>query len=461
MKKTKQILATLLVVVMLVTVMASTALAANTINIVSTQDGTTYTLYKLFDLESTDGTHYSYKIEDTSEWYSFFKTGDGKDYVDIDTNGYVTWKVGADEAELAVKAGAQIAGKTEYGTYNATSTTLTINTTDEGYYLIKSSAGTLFGLATAEDGNTRTITEKTGLPNIGKTADKATASINDEITYTVTLKVETGGTNYVMYDLIEDGLTINAGSFTVTYNGSTLAGDQYVLSVASGTDPNGKPYSFKIEFKDTIGYESLKEIVVTYKATLNKNAEISTGTNDNTVWMTHRATNVNVDGTTVSISTFKFDLVKTDASDKVLDGAKFELYENDEATKIDVVKIGAGVYRVAEAGETGVAIETNNGVATIQGLDNGTYKIKETAAPDGYNKITDFATATISGSVNNNATIISDTYTSGGVQIKNNTGSLLPETGGIGTTIFYMVGVMLILTAVSVLVIKKRRGAEQ
>lgn len=449
MKTTKRILAVLLAVMMVAAMMVAPASAAGTakITINGTHEGATYTLYKLLDL-STDGTNYSYKT--TAEWDSFFATGDGSSFVTY-AGGYVTWNTG-NAADLAALAGAAIPGKTVYGTYTVGtgSTSITIDTLDPGYYLIKSSMGTLFGVATAQDGNTRTITEKTGLPNINKAVDQATHSIGDEVTFTVTLNVETGGTNYIIHDQWEAGFTYKE-IVSVKYAGTALAADKYTV--------NQTGVNLTIEFEDSIGYETGKAIVVEYKLVLNKDAEIATNVNQNTVWLTHGATNVSVAGNTVDVNTYKFDLVKTKESGEVLDGAKFKLYANNEVTEIPVVKVSEGVYRLAVSGETGVEIETKNGVATIQGVGNGTYKLKEIAAPTGYNEIATMEEITINGA-NKTATVTGSTYETGGVQIINKTGTLLPETGGIGTTIFYVLGGVLVLGAVVVLAVKRRKNAQ-
>ena len=449
MKTTKRILAVLLAVMMIAAMMVAPASAAGTakITIDGTHEGATYTLYKLLDL-STDGTNYSYKT--TAEWNTFFETGAGNSFVNY-TGGYVTWKTG-NAADLAALAGAELATKTAYGNYTVGTglTSIEINTLDPGYYLIKSSMGTLFGVATAENGNTRTITEKTGLPNINKAVDQATHSIGDEVTFTITLNVETGGTNYIIHDQWEAGFTYK-DIVSVEYDGGTLAADKYTVTQTG--------VNLTIKFEDSIAYESSKAIVVKYKVELNKNAEIADAVNQNTVWLTHGATDVGVTGNTVDVKTFKFDLVKTNDSNMVLDGAKFELYKEDGTTLIPVVKVSDGVYRLAVSGETGVEIETKNGVATIQGVGNGTYKLKETAAPAGYNEITSLAEIIINGA-NDTATVTGTTYTTGGVQIINKTGTLLPETGGIGTTIFYVVGIVLVLGAVAVLAVKRRKSAQ-
>lgn len=158
-----------------------------------------------------------------------------------------------------------------------------------------------------------------------------------------------------------------------------------------------------------------------------------------------------------------FDIIKTDSSMKVLNGAKFELHDAQTAgNKIDLVKVSDGVYRVATATEKGAEGFTSAvieaGKATVKGLDAGTtYWLEETEAPAGYNKLAGRVEVKIENT-NLTTTMTGDTWAqgNGGVQITNNSGALLPSTGGMGTTIFYVLGSVLVLGAVVLLVTKKR-----
>ena len=161
-----------------------------------------------------------------------------------------------------------------------------------------------------------------------------------------------------------------------------------------------------------------------------------------------------------------FDIIKTDSSMKVLNGAKFELYDAQTAgNKIDLVKVSDGVYRVATATEKGAEGFTSAvieaGKATVKGLDaNTTYWLEETEAPAGYNKLAGREKVEIV-ETNLTTTMTGDTWANdnGGVQITNKAGALLPSTGGMGTTIFYVLGSILAVGAIVLLVTKKRMNA--
>ena len=191
-------------------------------------------------------------------------------------------------------------------------------------------------------------------------------------------------------------------------------------------------------------------------AVLNENAVIAGEGNPNEVYLTYGNAQETKKDTVVTY-TYQFQLVKTDDKNTLLSGAEFELYDAAEGgNNIPVVKESEGVYRVAKEGETGVVIEA--GYVTIKGLDTGVYYLEETKAPDGYNELSARKTVEITGA-NNDATVTEGIYQSGGVQVVNKTGALLPETGGIGTTIFYVVGGLMMVAAVVFLVSKKRMAS--
>ena len=177
----------------------------------------------------------------------------------------------------------------------------------------------------------------------------------------------------------------------------------------------------------------------------------------------------NEPGTEIKQHTFNFTILKHEVNNenKPLAGAKFWLY--DAATggnKIEVVKISDGLYRVWKAGEDAdsakadyievVASGNDKGKATIQGLAKTTYYLDEQVAPAGYKKLTDrvacAANETTSAAGDANAILVD-------YKIPNTPGQSLPETGGIGTTLFYVGGGILVLLAVVLLVTKKRMSA--
>lgn len=147
---------------------------------------------------------------------------------------------------------------------------------------------------------------------------------------------------------------------------------------------------------------------------------------------------------------------KTDNNHTGLKGAEFKLLKakNDGTTEeVSVVKVSDGVYKHALEGETGATttmVVANDGTLLIKGLDEGTYSFQETKAPEGYKLVTDLKSATIEDG---------HTVTVDAGEFVNTKLSSLPSTGGIGTTIFYVLGGILMAAAVVLLITKKKMSA--
>ena len=197
-------------------------------------------------------------------------------------------------------------------------------------------------------------------------------------------------------------------------------------------------------------------ILVTYNATLNKDAVIDGDGNTNKVTLSY-GNHQNTVPSEVTTKSYQFDLVKVDGTtNKLLDGAEFELADGE--TKLSFVKDANGNYRVAAAGEDGATttITVKNGKVNIYGLAGKTYTLTETKAPDGYNKLVTSETVNLADGSKTHATIVGSVYKDGGVVVENHAGTVLPSTGGMGTTLFYVIGGGLMVAAVVLLVTKKR-----
>ena len=481
MKKTFKKLMAALLAVALLCAMAVPAFAAEgasgTITIDKAINGETYTAYKIFNVISskmeTDGSMtYVYTVADG--WADFFNQSEVKNYVSVDTHGQPTW-VESKESVADLQAFAKLALDYASKTTTITGKTATasggeavISGLTAGYYVVSTTAGSLCILNT--NGSDLKIDEKNVAPTIDKKIDgsKSTndAAIGDVVNYTVTIHAKKGATGYVLTDTMTKGLTFNRDSLTVKVGATTLAENtHYTVAVdAAATDGSTK---FTVTFKDTYlnTIDGDTDIVVSYTATVNKDAVIGTTGNTNTAQLKY-GNNSTVESTTTTYS-YKFDLVKTDNSKKLLTGAKFKLYDSQTSTTpVKLIKdTTTGNYRVAETSESGavdeIVINSYNAV-TISGLNKKTYYLEETLAPAGYNKLTERQPVELSkDGFNSDATINnsgseSAEWTSGGVRVINNTGATLPSTGGMGTTLFYVIGGGLMVAAVVLLVTKKR-----
>ena len=207
-------------------------------------------------------------------------------------------------------------------------------------------------------------------------------------------------------------------------------------------------------------------IIITYSATLNESAVIAGEGNKNETWIRYgdssETTHAETTTKTIEIPVFKYTdkLAKGGEAESPLEGAKFILRETDTKKEIGLKptttptgKEGA-YYKFDKATTAVTEVTTNNtGKFTIQGLAPGTYELVEKEAPKGYNKLSAPVEITISseGEVSyNNGT--KATW----VKVENKTGSLLPSTGGMGTTLFYIFGAILVIGSGVVLITKKR-----
>lgn len=453
------LLAAALVLAMAVPAFAETNATKGSIKIDHTVSGETYTIYRMFKLDSynAESNTYSYTVE--SDWEGFFKTGAGGNYITLDGQNHPTWTA-ADEndsttvaafakAALAWAADKKISGTKE----TATGDTVTFSNLDLGYYLVDSSLGALCGLNTTNPD--ATITEKNGQPTIEKQVKNGDtwgttndAKIGDTVEYKVEIKVADGAQKYTVTDTMSKGLTFNSGSLKVTANGAQTT--DYTLTPTT----NGFTLVLPETYVSTLTKGTT--IIVTYNATLNKDAVIDGDGNANEVKLSY-GNHQNTVPSKVTTKSYQFDLVKVDGTtNKLLDGAEFELADGE--TKLSFVKDTAGNYRVAAAGEDGATttITVKGGKVNIYGLAGKTYTLTETKAPDGYNKLVTPETVNLADGSKTHATIVGSVYKDGGVVVENHAGTVLPSTGGMGTTLFYVIGGGLMVAAVVLLVTKKR-----
>ena len=461
MKHAKK-LASLLLALVMVFALATTAFAAgtNSITVNGAQKGETYKLYKMLDLiVNEDQTAYSYTVN--TEWNDFFTTGAGKDYVDIDEQGYVTWKTGKDTAAdmeaFGKAAAAAVSGKTVVATETpAADGSFTFANLDAGYYLITSSNGTLAIVDTTPTNPAATVNEKNSDHTLDKqvqedsdsTWSKAnSAQIGDTVNFKTTINVKKGAKNLVMHDKMEDGLTFS-GADSVAIAGLTK-GTDYTVVVSTTEAPLTDGCTFEIRFTqsylDTITSDTT--LTVTYTAVLNEKADITNGEKNDAKITWGDASNTEWSETVTK--TYQFDVLKYAANDtekNPLAGATFQLKDASNNV-VKLVKVSDTQYRVANGDETG-AVESFTTVSTgkivIKGVDLDKYTLVETAAPAGYNTLKDPVEVTVQAS---NALT---------VEVPNASGTELPSTGGMGTTIFYVLGSILVLGAAVLLVTKKR-----
>lgn len=420
----------------------------------------TYSIYRILDLETYDAQNNHYIYRANTKWQAFINDASkGGKYLEAKNengNTYYVWKENADQVKFTEEAIAYAkANSIEAEAFKtATSTTVKFTELDLGYYLVSSSVGSLLHLTTTNpDGK---INEKNTIkPEVDKEVKENStgvygkendATIGDTVEFKSTITTGAGFKDYVLYDKMSKGLTLNTGSIKayVIVNNDEVAIDEQYYTVNTNVDG----YTFTVTFNNEFIAKQPRntKIVVKYTATLNEKATIEGNGNTNETKLTYD--NGTTETKTTTTYTYKFNLKKTDADEKEIEGAEFKLYKDNKEILVVLENEADSIYRVAVGNEAGVTIKV--GHATIKGLDAGTYYLEEVVSPEGYNKLTSKQEVEVKGKNNDNSFHIND------ISVVNYTGSLLPETGGIGTMLFITFGLILILGFGLLLVTKLR-----
>ncbi len=447
----------------------------------------TYSIYRILYLESyesievngVEAGHYSYKA--TAKWKPFVESTEAAYYLGTDDQGYVSWHAPTEKTQVA--AFAKLAKKwaednniePDGSQTPQTTGTIKFEDLDLGWYLGESTLGTLCALDTT---NPDFVLEaKNIVPTIEKLVEEDsskslqpenTAEIGQVVNFRTVVRAQAGALSYIVHDTMDPGLTFDKLDRIATGSAEdeTLVDPANYTLVENPGDGCTFHIVFEQKFLDTFTVPTT--IGIFYSAILNEDAVVYPTPNVNETKLSYgEGSRTETVPVTTDTYTFEFDLVKTTDKNDLLDGAEFELYldaECTEAKRLQLVHEGNGVYRLAsspEQAQTTVTLAVDNGLVKVKGLDaNTTYYLKETKTPAGYNKLSDNKAVSIVTS-NLSATVENGKWVSGGVHIINSTGTELPSTGGMGTTLFYIVGAVLMLGAVVMLVAKKRTDAEE
>lgn len=309
---------------------------------------------------------------------------------------------------------------------------------------------------------------------------------------------------YVFHDTLAAGLQYNGDVKVYVENGETKTelGTGFTVAPDAAATAGGGTLTVTFEnLKNISDVSASSKIVVEYTAKLLSTAVIGQPGNSNKVKLEYSNNpNYTGEGTDIPTSntpedevlvfTYELDVTKVDGQDttKPLSGAEFVLLNSD---KTKVAKVSGGKFvawvDVPTAGKDGTVTypegttltSGSDGKFVIAGLDAGSYYLRETKAPAGYNLLKDDISVTIAATLdktedNPALTALTISVDNGeatkgdpasgivSTNVVNNSGAQLPETGGMGTTIFYVLGGVLVLAAVVLLVIKKRMsGAEK
>lgn len=502
--------------------MSMTAFAAEaskgTLTVNNTVAGKTLDLYQIFTATKSEN-NVAYTLN--SAYEGFFKNNTrisgsesltGEALSEAAYN-YVKTQVGTDGSNGAAFAkdimgwilGNTATVEATHTTATTTDTTTVINNLDYGYYVVYPLGATDTSTAPGNEavksvaslvsvtGADATVNMKSNYPTVVKKVNEKNAddvNIGDTVTYTLTSKVPdmTGYTSYVFNfkDTLSAGLTfkeitsVTVGDTTITkVDAGQEANNTYTLT-HDGQNITITMNNFLASNKNNTG----KEIKVTYTATLNKDAVTGFDANKNSATIEYS----NKPGTDnkgesepsiVDVHTFNFTIFKyylKDAAKTGLANAEFELYKAnttgdaaDTNAKINIVDEGNGVYRQATADEakaTGFTsakiVSDTDGKVLVKGLDAGAYYLRETKAPEGYNKLlsdikveikpvydettgklTSYSVDYTYNGTTTPGTAITNKTDSPEVAVENKTGAQLPSTGSKGALMVTLAGIVL------------------
>lgn len=517
MKKMKKVMALLLSLVMVLAMSIATfategstgSSTSTTITITGGANGSVYSAYKLMDVSvDAAGKNFTYTVNSKYSLALQLATGKGSDeavieYLDKNkSNEAIIRKVADYVYKYLTVASMGAEAESSNNVFNV----------DKGYYLIaektlgnKQDTYSLVMLDTLGN-DSITIKTKESTPTLEKKIkekndstgketdwqDGADYDLGDVIPFKLTGTVSSRIGNYATYyyafhDKMSAGLSFDDSSVSVKIDGTQIDKSKYSVKTEGLTDD----CTFEVVFEDLkkAGVELTgdSKVVVEYNATLNENAVLGSAGNPNDAKLEYN-NNPYYEGNGkpenpgetpwdgVIVFTYKLVANKINQAKEALNGAGFTLYKYVEASK-NYEKVGNEIKG-----------DDENPVTTFEFsyLDAGKYKLVETTVPSGYSKASDLMfevkatytadmgetgakpTLTALEIIDENGNTISGedkVFTtnllegSAETDVVNKSGSTLPTTGGMGTTIFYVVGSVLVLGAAILLITKKRMSA--
>ncbi len=507
MRKAKRFLGIILSMILLCAMSISTFAAETgklTINSSSGVPvaGRTFNIYRIFDatIAANGAVSYQWNADSndiTTVVKGYFSSKNSSMNLEnaVAASDYVLGLSAAERIEFAEDMHALLKDVATTATKGASETDTAVEFTNlsYGYYLIYDA--TVFG--TEDQGTVRsavmlspvspehTITIKAGRPTIDKKVNDlvaTSANLGDTVTYTITATVPdmTGYDTYTfnIQDTAEPGISIIKDSVQVAING--IVNTTYT--------PNVSENVLTMEFGDikekfvqgdkiTITYSAMVADTILTKENSNQNINIATLTYSNDPSISE-----NTGTATAYLYTYNLNFTKVDknSSATTLKGAEFKMYRLDEGGIPVLIKFagGNGEYTVSTASDAlETVVSAENGKLLLKGLKSDKYRLEEITAPDGYK----LPSITFGFSVKGEFDYMQNTLDAllmerkdettadwfhvfstdvatktVSAEIRNLSGSALPETGGIGTTIFTMTGIVLMICAAAYFVSRKR-----
>lgn len=458
-----------------------------TITVTNAKAGETYKVYKISTLESYDDTTDAYSYVRNTQpdpWFDFVGTEKAREFLEVNNDGYVTFKESADGKAAARKFALTALKYAKDNSIAATAeaqatadrtdnNTVEFTNLDLGYYLVESSVGTACSIDTTHPNakiedkhDAPTVTKKiTAGGKISKNERKNTVNLGEYVGYQTTINLKPDTQNLVLHDKMDSNLMFNdiQLAHVVKKNGTYGTNENLVRNTDfTVTTTNDDKCTFEIKFLQSfyqkysslIGSGEITQIIITYVAQVSENAPINTAM-PNTTYLTYGKNSKSQESQTETW-TYGIPVFKYTGDDTPLAGAKFILSTKNNSSKDDAIKFTdyGDRYRYTATGTNVELVSSNKGLINIEGLKQGTYYLKEIEAPKGYNLLK----SSIEIVVREDGKILVDGNIVDKVKVQNNKGSLLPSTGGMGTTLIYVVGSILVLASGMVLFNKRKEG---
>ena len=476
--------------------LAVPAMAAE-ITIDNYAEGETYTAYKIFNYTKS-GENYAYTMDDNENLKTIVEGFKVDETGALDLEGgtpvFTTSAIPNDDTKLRVDVEevftadatkeAAAAAFAAYlstridnaGVAGVTNTGGKITGLDAGYYFVDTTLGSLCSLFNAD--TSQTLVEKNSIPSLTKEVQEdsdgiwgedATAEYGQSVEFRLTVNTGTNeaqaadnttgvDADYEITDVIPSNMTLDNNAAEgepsyITLPTGWTKGTNYTESY----DAESRILTITLDAEKVAALGEDYDIVIAYSATLSNSAVVEIAeVNTATLVYKEQTSEDKASVVTYSIDGNSGAITKVDGEGTALAGVKFVL-SNAEGK---FAKLDTATWKLTgwvEAQEDATELVTDeNGKIYADGLDAGTYTLKETETLPGYNLLNDTITATIAenGDVTYKYTSSDDSANT--INIVNESGAILPGTGGMGTTIFYVVGGTLVVAAAVLLITKKR-----
>lgn len=489
-KLTKRVIAIMCIFMMVIS-MVTVVEAVDTngkVTVTNVKPGETYKIFKILTLESFDETKgaYSY-IRNGDSWDGFINSSAAKKYIETNNDGYVTFKddqkneIGARNFGLLAMEYAKnknISPTATAKASNETNAKVVFENLPLGYYLVETSTGTACSIDTTHP--KVEIRDKHASPSVSKlVANGGTISNNkkrnsmnrgDNVFFETIINVKPHVTNYCLHDymnqylkynsVLKDGIAYYSNEKDESLKRKFLK--KYNDYVSTTNTNDGCNFhltftdSFYKKYQDDIDSGKLTQIYIKYLVILSNDAPIDTPL-VNTSYLTY-GENSRTEESKTETFTYNIPIFKYTGYNKALAGAKFILSKDSNPTETNALKFVQSGSNFDYNSKNGNVTLTSysDGKINIKGIQADTYYLKEIEAPKGYNLIKTPIKIVVTSDTDGKGVVKVDNDVVDQVNVLNNYGSLLPSTGGMGTTLIYAIGCILVLSSGVVLFLKRR-----